>query len=366
MRAGAWNRHASGEFHEALGERRPPSHPAVSGDHPVTNPSSIGDSSPVPPTLDDVRAAARTIAPHLPRTPLIRSWKLSERLGCDVHIKCESFQPVGAFKVRGGVNLAANLPEEERRAGLVGSSTGNHGQSLAFAGRLFGIRVVIYVPAERTNPLKVRVMEGLGAEVRRHGRDFDAAREACEAAAVEEGLRYVHSANEPLHVAGVGTVALEILEDLPDADVMIVPVGGGSGIAGDGVVTRSLRPELELIGVQSEEAPGAWTAWKEGHLNPHPRMESEHEGLATRVPFQLPMEIMRETLSDFVLVPDREIDQAIRILAEDARLVAEGAGASPLAAALRLGEPLRGRKVVMVLSGGNLPLDRMARILGEG
>jgi threonine dehydratase len=320
----------------------------------------------LPPTLEDVRAAARTIAPHLRRTPLVQSWRLSERLGCDFHIKCESFQPVGAFKVRGGVNLAANLTETERKAGLVGSSTGNHGQSLAFAGRLFGVRVVIYVPAERTNPLKVRRMEALGAEVRRHGEDFDAAREACEEAAVREGLRYVHSANEPLHVAGVGTVALEVLEDLPDADVMIVPVGGGSGIAGDGVVARALSPEMELIGVQSEEAPGAWKAWKEGHLEPHPRMDSEHEGLATRVPFQLPMEIMRETLSDFVLVPDREIDQAIRILAEDARLVAEGAGASPLAAALRRGERLRGKKVVMVLSGGNLPLDRMARILGEG
>jgi threonine dehydratase len=318
------------------------------------------------PTLDDVRAARETIAPHLLPTPLIHSRKLSERLGCEYWIKCESFQPVGAFKVRGGVNLVANLSDEERRAGIVGSSTGNHGQSLAFAGRLFGVRVVIFVPAERTNPLKVKAMEALGAEVRTFGLDFDEAREECERAAEREGWRYVHSANEPLHVAGVGTVALEVLEDLPDADVMIVPVGGGSGIAGDAVVTRALRPEMELIGVQSEEAPGAFEAWKGGHLEPHPRMESEHEGLATRVPFQLPMGVMREALSDFVLVPDAEINHAIRLLAEEAKLVAEGAGASPLAAALRLGDRLRGRKVVGVLSGGNLPLDRLARVLETG
>lgn len=325
----------------------------------MSNPSTSA------PTLDDVRAARDTIAPHLPRTPLVRSWKLSERLGCDLRIKCENLQPVGAFKVRGGVNLVANLSAAEREAGIVGSSTGNHGQSLAFAGRLFGVRVVIYVPAENTNRLKVSVMESLGAEVRRHGRDFDEAREECERAAEREGLRYVHSANEPLHVAGVATVALEVLEELPDADVMIVPVGGGSGIAGDAVVARELRPELELVGVQSEEAPASWTAWREGHLDPHPRMESRHEGLATRVPFALPMGIMRDALSDFLLVPDAEIDAAVRLLARDAKLVAEGAGASPLAAALRMGERLRGRKVVTVLSGGNLPLERLGRVLGE-
>jgi threonine dehydratase len=321
------------------------------------------DPSLEPPSLKDVRAARQTIAPHLPRTPLVRSWKLSERLGCDFYIKCENLQPIGAFKVRGGVNLVANLRERERRAGIVGSSTGNHGQSLAFAGRLFGVRVIVYVPAENANPFKVKAMERLGAEVRPHGRDFDEAREECEREAERKGYRYVHSANEPLHVAGVGTVALEVLEDLPDPDVMIVPVGGGSGIAGDAVVLRELSPGTELVGVQSEEAPGVHRAWREGHLEPHARMASEHEGLATRVPFALPMRVMREALADFVLVPDTDINGAVRLLAEEAKLVAEGAGAASLAAALRMGDRVRGRKVVGVLSGGNLPLDRMARLL---
>jgi threonine dehydratase len=309
--------------------------------------------STTPPTLDDVLAARDTIAPYLPPTPLVRSWKISERLGCDYYIKCESLQPIGAFKVRGGVNLGAGLSAEERRAGLVAASTGNHGQSVAFAGRLFGVRVIIYVPAVDANPAKIAAMERLGAEVRRHGRDFDEAREECEREARRAGLRYVHSANEPAHVAGVATVALEILEQLPDPDVVLVPVGGGSGAAGHGIVLRAMSPGTRLVGVQSEAAPGVHDAWRAGHLDPSPRMETRHEGLATRVPFQLTMAVLRETLADFILVPDDAIDYAIRVLAEDAKLVAEGAGAASLAGAIALGDALRGKRVVGVLSGGN-------------
>jgi threonine dehydratase len=315
------------------------------------------------PTIDDIIAARETIAPHLPVTPLVRSWKLSERLGCEYYIKCENLQPVGAFKVRGGVNLAAHLSADERKAGLVAASTGNHGQSVAFAGRLFGVRVIIYVPAVGTNPLKVAAMEGLGAEVRRHGRDFDEAREECEREAERHGYRYVHSANEPLHVAGVATVALEILSQLPDPDVVLIPVGGGSGAAGDGLVLRERSPGTEVIGVQSAAAPGVHEAWTAGSLEPCDRMATRHEGLATRVPFELTTRILRDVLHDFVLVSDDDIDRAIRVLAEDARLIAEGAGAAALAGAMALGDRLRGKKVVGILSGGNIPLDRLARVL---
>jgi threonine dehydratase len=309
--------------------------------------------STTPPTLDDVLAARDTIAPYLPPTPLVRSWKISERLGCDYYIKCENLQPVGAFKVRGGVNLGAGLSADERRAGLVAASTGNHGQSVAFAGRLFGVRVIIYVPAGGENPAKISAMERLGAGVRRHGRDFDEAREECEREAQRVGLRYVHSANEPAHVAGVATVALEILEQLPDPDMVLVPVGGGSGASGHGIVLRAMSPGTRLIGVQSEAAPGVHDAWRAGNLEPSARMETRHEGLATRVPFQLTMAVLRETLADFLLVTDDAIDEAIRILAEDAKLVAEGAGAASLAGAIALGDALRGKRVVGVLSGGN-------------
>jgi threonine dehydratase len=316
------------------------------------------------PTLDDVLAARQTITPHLPPTPLVRAGSISRRLDCDYYIKCESLQPTGAFKVRGGINLVAVLEPAERRAGLVAASTGNHGQSVAYAGRLFHVPVIIYVPAEGTNPLKVRAMESMGAEVRRFGKDFDEAREECERVARRDGHRYVHSANEPLHVAGVGTVALEILEQLPDPDVVIVPVGGGSGAAGDGIVLRELRPETRMVGVQSRAAPGVHTAWSTGSMEPCHTMRTEHEGLATRVPFELTTRILRQNLADFLLVPDHAITGAIRTLAEDARLVAEGAGAAALAGAMALGDSIRGKKVVGILSGGNIPLDRLARILG--
>jgi threonine dehydratase len=319
-----------------------------------------------PPTLDDVRAARAILARHLEPTPLVRSARLSERLGCDYYIKCENLQPVGAFKVRGGINLVASLSADERRTGLVAASTGNHGQSVAFAGRLFGVRVVIYVPAVGTNPVKVAAMERLGAELRRHGEDFDEAREECEREAQRFGYRYVHSANEPLHVAGVATVALEVLGQLTDPDVFFVPIGGGSGAAGNAIVLRELSPSTRLVGVQSEEAPGVHQAWRAGTLEPSDRMATRHEGLATRVPFELPMAILRDSLTDFLLVSDQDIDRAIRRLALEAGLVAEGAGAAALAGAVALGDSLRGKKVVGVLSGGNIPPDRLATVLAAG
>jgi threonine dehydratase len=310
------------------------------------------------PNFHDVLAARPLVSRHLPKTPLVKSWPLSRLLGCDYFVKCENLQPVGAFKVRGGVNLVGTLGHADRRAGIISASTGNHGQSLAFAGGLFGVRVIIYAPAEGTNPLKLQAMRELGAEVRLHGRNFDEAREEVERVAAAEGLRYVHSANEPALIAGVGTMGLEIFEDLADADVILVPVGAGSGACGIGLVAKHLRPQTQVIGVQSESAPGVWRGWKEGHLEPYPTMTSRHEGIATRVPFELTNTILRDVLDDFILVADDEIDDAIRLLAEKAKLIAEGAGAASLAAAMKLRDRLAGKKVVGMLSGGNIPLDR--------
>ena len=167
------------------------------------------------PTFADVEAARDFVGAHLAPTPLVHCWPLSQRLGCQYYAKCENLQPVGAFKVRGGVNLIGRLDVAERERGVISASTGNHGQSLAFAGQLFGVPVVIYGPEHNSNPLKVAAMRALGAEVRLFGRDFDEAREEVECVGRGEGYRYVHSANEPLLVAGVGTMGLEILGRLP-------------------------------------------------------------------------------------------------------------------------------------------------------
>jgi threonine dehydratase len=277
-------------------------------------------------------------------------------------VKCENLQPVGAFKVRGGVNLVGRLGDVAG-AGIVSASTGNHGQSLAYAGRLFNVPVVIFAPAENTNPLKLEAMRELGADVRLYGRDFDEAREQVEQVAKDEGLRYVHSANEPRLIAGVGTMGLEILEDLPDVEVVLVPVGGGSGACGIALAVKHARPETRIIGVEAERAPACYRAWKERRLDLECPMETSHEGLATRVPFEMTMRIMWEMLDDLLLVSEESIATAIQLLARHARQVAEGAGAAGLAGALQLKEKLAGKKVVGILSGGNLPLDRYAAIL---
>jgi threonine dehydratase len=207
-------------------------------------------------------------------------------------------------------------------------------------------------------------MRGLGAELVFHGRDFDDAREHCEQLAEERGLRYVHSGNEPLLIAGVATATLEILEQDPQVDVIIVPIGGGSGAAGACVVVKSIDRAIKVIGVQSEAAPAAFRSWQERRLV-EDRMETFAEGLATRTAFELPMRILWQWLDDFVLVSDDEIREAQAAMIEATRNLVEAAGAAPLAAALRLGEQLSGKRVALVLSGGNASREQLLDVLGR-
>ena len=311
-------------------------------------------------TLADVLAARRRIAPHLGPTPLFSYAGLDGLVGTQVWVKHENHQPVGAFKVRGGVNLVSQLGEDERRRGLIAASTGNHGQSVAYAARLFGVVARICVP-EAANPVKLDAMDALGAELVVHGEDFDAAREHCERLAAEHGYRYVHSGNEPLLIAGVGTETLEILEERPDLDAILVPVGGGSGAAGACVVAKAIRPEIEVIGVQAEAAPAAFRSWQARDLV-EDETATAAEGLATRVPFELPQRIMWEHLDDFVLVSEDAIRSATRAMIEHTRNLVEPAGAAPLAAALQLRDRLRGRKVALVASGGNISPAQLASL----
>ena len=205
-------------------------------------------------------------------------------------------------------------------------------------------------------------MERLGAELVVHGRDFDDAREHCEALAREHGHRYIHSGNEPHLIAGVGTATLELLESQPDVDVVIVPVGGGSGAAGACIAGKSIRPGLEVIGVQSSAAPAAYRSWHARELL-EDRMETRAEGLATRVAFEVPQVILWEHLDDFVLVDEDELDRAVLLMIEGTRNLVEPAGAAPLAAALRLRDRLAGKKVALILSGGNISSDQLRELL---
>ncbi len=314
-----------------------------------------------PPTFAEVVAAHAFISPYLPKTPIVRLEKISAELGCDYYAKLENLQPVGAFKVRGGVNLVGTLADKSIT--LVTASTGNHGQSIAFAGRLFNQCVIIYAPAENVNEMKMQAIRDLGAEVRLHGRDFDEARLETERVANEEGFRYVHSANEPQLISGVGTIGLEIFEDLPNVDVIIAPAGGGSCAAGNCIVAQQLNPRVRVIAVQSELAPAMWHAWRNHNLDPYQTMQTEHEGLATRTPFELTNRVLWPLLNDFILVSDEEINEAVRVLARDARQIVEGAGAASLAAAWKRRDELRGKVVVGIVSGGNMPPDRFAKLI---
>ena len=311
------------------------------------------------PDMRDVLLARQRIAPFLQPTPLFTHPALSELVGTEGWVKHENHQPVGAFKVRGGINLLSTLSDEERGLGVVAASTGNHGQSVAYAARLFGVRAAVVVPIG-ANPVKVAAMRGLGSEVIEHGRDFDEAREYCAALAAERGYRYIHSGNEPLLIAGVATLTLEILERQPEIDVLFGPVGGGSGMAGACIVGRALRPGLELIAVQAAAAPAAYRSWKARSLL-EDKMETAAEGLATRVAFELPQRILWDGLDDFVLASEEELLRATRLIIETTKTLVEPAGAAALAAALKLRDRLAGRRVALVCSGGNIsPLQLQA------
>jgi threonine dehydratase len=314
------------------------------------------------PRYTDVLKAKKRIAPYLNKTPLLEYPGLSKALGFQAYVKHENMQPTGAFKIRGGINLISRLSPEEKEKGVITASSGNHGQSIALASKMFGVKATICVPSD-VNPDKAEAIRSFGAEIIAEGRDFDDARLNAESIAEEKGLRYVHSANEPLLIAGVGTVALEILEDLPEFDAIILPVGAGSQAAGVSMVMKNAAPDVEIIAVQAENAPSAYLSWKSGDLEATESADTMADGLATRSSFELTQGIIRDNLDDFVLVSEEEIKDAIRLYVEKAHIIAEGAGAAPLAAAYKLRDRLKGKKVVLVLSGGNLTAEMLRSIL---
>lgn len=316
------------------------------------------------PTLRDVFEARIVVDRYLPRTPLIHSLPLSDKLGFELYLKCENLQPVGAFKIRGGINLLSHLSEEERERGVVASSTGNHGQSIAYAAGLFGVRAIIYVP-EGANPVKVESMRRLGAEIVFFGEDFDACRLESERRADANGLYYIHSANESRLIEGVATYSLEILEEVPDLDTIIVPIGAGSGACGAIVAGKGINPDLQVIGVQATGAPVVHDSWEQRKLLSYDALDTFAEGLATRVAFELPLRILWEGIDDIVLVSDAEMQSALLTMLASHRVLAEAAGAAALAAARNLAGTLRGKRVAVVVSGGNLTLESLRAALDE-
>lgn len=322
--------------------------------------------SPLPePTIADVYDARRKISSYVHRTPLRRVPILCDMLDADVWVKHENMQLLGAFKVRGGINLVSRTSEEERARGFVTASSGNHGQSIAYAAQQFGAKCTVFVPVG-ANPAKVASMRSMGAEVIEHGPIFDDARIYSELYAREEGMRYIHAANEPYLVAGVATYSLEIHEDLDEIDYIIVPIGAGSGACGASVVSRALSPQTKVIGVQSDAAPSVYLSWekKEGPTV-DAKMQTAAEGLATGSSYDYPVGMLRKYLHDFLLVSEEAIQQAIVTLIATTRTLVEHAGATSLAGAQTIRPQLQGKRVVLIASGANITIDQLKAIIAD-
>ncbi len=313
------------------------------------------------PNLQDIHDAKLAIEDHVLRTPLRHYPVLSELLDADVWVKHENFQLLGAFKVRGGINLVSQTTRDERDRGFVTASSGNHGQSIAYAARAFGASCTVVLP-EGANSAKAASIASLGANVIFRGDVFERAREYAEELADRENMRFVHAANEPALIAGVGTYSVEIYEDLRDIDVLFAPIGAGSGASGACIVSDAVSPSTHVIGVQAANAPAAYHAWKSGNFETYP-MSTVAEGLATESAYSLPISILRKRLKEFVLVEDSDISSAIKLYVHATRTLAEHAGAASLAAAVNMRDQIRGKRVVLVASGGNITVEQLKSAL---
>ena len=314
------------------------------------------------PTFRDICIARRVVSKYLKPTPLVYSRKVSRMLGCDVYFKLENLQPIRAFKVRGGVYYMSVMRDEAAKRGVVTASTGNHAQSIAYAGALFGVEVKIVMP-QGVPQVKIDAVKELGAKVIIHGSYFEESRMYAEKLAKERGYLFVHSINEPLLYMGVGSMHLEVLEELPDVDVVINPLGGGSGVASGCIVYKTVDPSIKVFAVQAEGAPAFYESWRRGEIVDLGRVSTRAEGLASGRAYELPFTILRGRLDDVLLVSDEEMEKAVRLIFDATRQVAELSGAASTAAALKIADSLVGKKVVLMLTGGNIDTDSFLSIL---
>jgi threonine dehydratase len=314
--------------------------------------------------LEDVFLARPRVYAAMQPTPLLSHPLLDEALGLQVRVKHENHNPTGAFKVRGGLNLVSQLTPDERARGVITATTGNHGQSIACACRRERVPCTIVVPLGN-NPEKNAAMRAWGATVLEHGRDFDEAREHVERLCTERALRYVHSADEPLLIAGVATYALELFEAWPEVDVVLVPIGGGSGASGLVTVRDALGHHARIVGVQAERADAFARSWRTGSRITGTSAGTFAEGIATRVTFDLPFGILAHGLDDIVTLSEEQLAEGVRMALRLTHNLAEGAGGAALAAASTLRGTLAGQRVACVMSGGNIDRATLARVIGR-
>jgi threonine dehydratase len=319
-----------------------------------------------PVAIDDVHDAQRRIAPFLGHTPLRSHPELDLAVGegIQVLVKHENFQPTGSFKIRNGLSFMTALPPDRRRRGVVAATRGNHGLGIAFAGRALGAPCTICVPLGN-NPEKNAAMRALGATVIEEGRDYDESVQAAERVCREQGATLAHSTNDARVIAGAGTMTLEILDQRPDLDALVLSVGGGSQAVGAMVVARERRPALTVFAVQADGAPATHDSWHAGRPLTTERADTIADGLATRAAYALTFPALRAGLADFLTVTDAEIAAAMRLVLRTTHTLVEGAGAAGLAGLLRLRERLAGQRVGIVLSGANVDAGTLRRVVNS-
>ena len=310
-------------------------------------------------TRADFELARERVAPHVHHTPLLTSRSLSEVTGFDIRLKAELFQRGGSYKVRGPMNLIAQLTDAERARGVICSSAGNHSQGVAIAARQYGVRAVVCM-AENATPSKIAATEGYGAEVVLHGSIWDEANEKALELMDERGLTYIHPFDDPRLIAGQGTVGLEIMEDFPETEIVVVPIGGGGLISGTAMAVKSINPDVRVIGVESSGAPAMQRSVEEGHLITLDEVDCIIDGLRVKRVGENTRSVCARFVEEIVTLPDRQIFDAVLWLMARAKVVTEGAAAAPVAALLQgLIDAPPGTKVVAILSGGNLDVEQL-------
>lgn len=315
-------------------------------------------------SFQDILEANRKIRNFVIRTPTYMSVVFSRRTGAEVYLKLESFQPVGVFKIRGAVNKICSLSPSELKKGLIASSSGNHGLSVAYAAKIYGAKAIVVVP-ENAVKEKVEAIESYGAEVVKHGKDYDEAYSKALEIQRETGTTFVHPFNDPSVIAGQGTVGLELLEDVPDLNTIIVPIGGGGLISGISIAAKTLNPNIRIVGVQPEGAPAVYRSWKAGKIVEVDSVNTVADGLATKKPLDLTFRIIKRYVDDILLVTEQEIGEAVLALLREAHILAEPSGAASLAALLFRYHPKPKEKVAVIVSGANISIEYLVSLLKQ-
>lgn len=314
--------------------------------------------------LRGVLKARTVIGRYLNRTNLTYYSELSRTAGCEIYVKHENHHPTGSFKIRGALSFFDHVSDEHLEAGVLVATRGNHGLAMAWAGQWFHVPCTVVVP-EHNNPELNRIIESFGAELIVHGGDFYDAQSYCEELVDTAGYYYVEQGNEPEILNGLGTMGLEVFQDLPDVDTVICPIGGGSGCASLIKVAQALNPEVEIIGVQAERAAAFHESWKRGERITIEEADTVADGLAARSVFQLPWVIMKDLITDVVLLNEEEILEGVRLALQTTHNLAETAGSVTLSAALKIRDRLAGKKVALIMSGGNLDHEHLLQALRQ-